>query len=177
MAGAGSAAGHGAESAPERRRSAKARAVHGGLTIALYSFMPTQPPSVDALESSLDGPLAAERRLVNLRSQAAVVRTLADQVEQLSRAADVDALGAQMVEEMARLGCRLFDAAALLAGVSRVEDSGVFKRAAMLETVHWETPTYDLVRMDAEIGSYQEDDDPGREAPPFLPPATHVVAS
>ena len=32
------------------------------------------------------------------------------------------------------------------------------------ETVPWQTPTYDLVRMDAEIGSYQEDQDPGREA-------------
>jgi len=32
--------------------------------------------------------------------------------------------------------------------------------------------------MDAEIGSYQEDDDPGREAPSFVQPATrNVVAS
>ena len=139
--------------------------------------MPTQTPSVSALESSKDGPLAAAPRLVNLRSQAAVVRTLADQVEQLSRAADVDALGTQMVEEMARLGCSLLDAAAALAGASRVEDSGVFKRVAMPETVHWETPTYDLVRMDAEIGSYQEDHDPGREAPSFLPPAAQDVAA
>ena len=190
---------YGAESARERRSSAKVPAVHGGLTIALYWFMPMQTPSVAALESSQDGPLAAELegatppnsapgqrlplarrepRLVHLRSQLAVVRTLTDQVEQLSRAADVDGLGDQMVEEMARLGCRLLDAAAALAGVSPVEDSGGFKRAATLETVHWETPTYDLVRMDAEIGSYQEDHDPGREAPSFLPPATRdVVAS
>ena len=140
--------------------------------------MPTQIPSVAALESCHDGPLAAELRLVNLRSQAAVVRTLADQAEQLSRAEDVDGLGAQMVEEMARLGCRLLDAAAALAGVSPVEDSGVFKRAATHEKAPWETPTYDLVRMDAEIGSYQEDDDPGREAPSFVQPATrNVVAS
>jgi hypothetical protein len=165
----------GAESARERRSSAKASALQAGLTIALVVVMPTQTPSVAALESSKDGPLVAEVRLVTLRSQAAVVRTLADQVEQLSRAADVDALGTQMVEEMARLGCRLLDAAAALADALPVEDSGVFKRAAVLETVHWETPTYDLVRMDAEIGSYQEDDDPGREAPSFLPPATRDV--
>ena len=140
--------------------------------------MPTQTPAVAALESSQDGRLAAESRLVNLRSQVAVVRTLADQVEQLSRAADVDGLGAQMVEEVARLGCRLLEAAAALADASPVEDSGVFKRAAMLEAAPWETPTYELVRMDAEIGSYQEDHDPGREAPPFLLPATRdVVAS
>jgi hypothetical protein len=140
--------------------------------------MPTQAAPVAALESSQDGPLAAEARLVNLRSQVAIVRMLADQVEQLSRAADVDGLGAQLVEETARLGCRLLDAAAALAGVSPVEDSGVFKRAATLGTAHWETPRYDLVRMDAEIGSYQEDDDPGREAPSFLMPATSgAVAS
>ena len=35
----------------------------------------------------------------------------------------------------------------------------------MSKTIHWETPTYEVMRMDAEIGSYQEDDDPGREVP------------
>jgi hypothetical protein len=140
--------------------------------------MPTQAPSGAALESGQRGLFAAAPQLVNLRSQVAVVRTLADQVEQLSRAADVDDLGTQMIEEMARLGCRLLEAAAALADASPVEDSGVFKRAATLGPVPWETPTYDLVRMDAEIGSYQEDDDPGREAPSFLPPASRdVVAS
>lgn len=29
----------------------------------------------------------------------------------------------------------------------------------------WTTPTFDEVKMDAEIGSYQEDTDPAREAP------------
>jgi hypothetical protein len=38
----------------------------------------------------------------------------------------------------------------------------------MRKTIHWETPTYEVMRMDSEIGSYQEDDDPGREAPPFV---------
>jgi hypothetical protein len=134
---------HGAESARERRSSAKAPAVHGGLTIAWCSSMTAHILSVAALESSPDGPLAANPRLVNVRSQVAVVRALADQVERLSRVADVDGLGTQIVEEMARLGGRLLDAA------------------------HWEPPTYELVRMDSEIGSYREDDDPGREAPPF----------
>jgi len=103
--------------------------------------MPAQTLSVAAPEFSQDGPLAAEPRLVNVRSQVAVVRALADQIEQLSRAADVDALGDQMVEEMARLGCRLLDAAAALADASPGEDSGVFKRAPMLETVQRKTPT------------------------------------
>lgn len=90
--------------------------------------MSAQTISVAAPEANQGGPLAAEARLVDLRSQVAVVRTLADQVEQLSRAADVASLGGQMVEEIARLGCRLLEAAAALAGVSSVEDSGVFKR-------------------------------------------------
>jgi hypothetical protein len=29
----------------------------------------------------------------------------------------------------------------------------------------WTTPTFQEVKMDAEIGSYQEDTDPAREAP------------
>jgi hypothetical protein len=29
----------------------------------------------------------------------------------------------------------------------------------------WTTPTFDEVKMDAEIGSYQEDTDPVRESP------------
>ncbi len=29
----------------------------------------------------------------------------------------------------------------------------------------WTTPSFDEVKMDAEIGSYQEDTDPARESP------------
>jgi hypothetical protein len=32
----------------------------------------------------------------------------------------------------------------------------------------WETPSFDLLRMDAEIGSYQDDFDPAREEPTFV---------
>jgi hypothetical protein len=31
--------------------------------------------------------------------------------------------------------------------------------------MHWTMPTLEEVKMDAEIGSYQEDTDPAREAP------------
>ncbi|HXN31409.1 MAG TPA: hypothetical protein VN894_06080 [Polyangiaceae bacterium] len=31
--------------------------------------------------------------------------------------------------------------------------------------MRWTTPTFDEVKMDAEIGSYQEDTDPPRDAP------------
>jgi len=48
--------------------------------------------------------------LVNIRSQAAVLRALADQAEQLSRAADVEGLGSQIGEEMTLLGRRLLEA-------------------------------------------------------------------
>ena len=35
----------------------------------------------------------------------------------------------------------------------------------------WTTPRFDEVKMDAEIGSYQEDTDPQRETPIAAPPA------
>jgi hypothetical protein len=31
----------------------------------------------------------------------------------------------------------------------------------------WETPTFESLRMDAEVGSYQEDFEPAREGPAF----------
>ena len=72
--------------------------------------MHTQLPSLAALESSEDGPLLTELHLIRLRSQAAVVRALADQVEQLSRAADAEGLSLQLIEEMVRLGRGLLGA-------------------------------------------------------------------
>jgi hypothetical protein len=72
--------------------------------------MPSEIPSLAALESNEDGPLLAELRMVRLRSQAAVLRALADHVEQLSRAVDAGGLCLQIIEEMARLGRRLLEA-------------------------------------------------------------------
>ena len=62
-------------------------------------------PSLDALESHDDDRLRAELRLARLRSQVAVVRTIADEVEVLARAHDTDGLRAELIEEMSRLGC------------------------------------------------------------------------
>jgi hypothetical protein len=70
-------------------------------------------PSLAALELRDDGRLGAELRLGRLRAQAAVVRALGDQVEHVSRARDADALGAQLVEEIARLVCEVFEAGSL----------------------------------------------------------------
>jgi hypothetical protein len=84
-------------------------------------------PSIAALQSNSDEQLAGELRVAELREQLAVVRTLADQIEQLSRPIDTESLYEQLVEEMARLGCRVLEAAAALAK-SYPEDSGVFAR-------------------------------------------------
>ena len=37
----------------------------------------------------------------------------------------------------------------------------------MKENLLWETPSFELLRMDAEIGSYQEDSEPEPEVPSF----------
>jgi hypothetical protein len=111
---------------------------YDGLTVALHWLMPVQVLSVTPLECRHVRPLATNPRSVNLRSQVAVVRALADQVEQLSLAADADGLGTQMVEEMARLGCRLLETAAALAETAPGEGSGVFRRAGMLASARTE---------------------------------------
>jgi hypothetical protein len=85
-------------------------------------------PTLAALESDDDVRLAAELRLGGLRSQLAVIRTLADDIEHLARPQDSDGLGEQIVEEMARLGCRLLQAAASLTKSPRSDESGVFAR-------------------------------------------------
>jgi hypothetical protein len=58
----------------------------------------------------------------------AVLRTLTDHIEQLARPGDADGVSWQLVEEMARLGCRLLEAAAWMTRSPHSEDSGVFPR-------------------------------------------------
>jgi hypothetical protein len=87
-------------------------------------------PSLATLESTDDDRLTMELRLARLRSQVAVVRTLVDEVERLAHPADADALGEQLTEETARLGCRLLEAAASLTRPQRRDHSGVFVRSA-----------------------------------------------
>jgi hypothetical protein len=84
--------------------------------------------SLSTLESDDEDRLAAELGLARLRSQLAVIRTLADHIEHLARPQDTDGLGHQIVEEMARLGCRLIEAAASLTQSPRSDESGVFER-------------------------------------------------
>jgi hypothetical protein len=85
-------------------------------------------PAVTTLESSDDAQLVAELRLARLRTEVAVVRTLADQIELLVSPRRADGLSEQLIEEMARLGCLLFEAAAELTRSPAPEDSGVFNR-------------------------------------------------
>jgi hypothetical protein len=68
------------------------------------------------------------KHLGRLRSHAAVVRALADEVECLSRTGDAAGLRDQLIEELARLGCRLLETAGTLAGSPPPEHSGVFTR-------------------------------------------------
>jgi hypothetical protein len=83
--------------------------------------MLAQSPSLAAVappETDQSARLVAEVRLAHLRSQVAVVRALADQVEYLARPGYADGLRDQVIEEMARLGCRLLEAARSLASAS-----------------------------------------------------------
>jgi len=97
-------------------------------------------PFLGALEADDDGRLVVELRLARLRSQAAVVRTLADHVEYLSHAGDADGIGDQLIEELAQLACRLLETAGTLARSQDPEDSGIFAREA-LRSAHRGTPS------------------------------------
>jgi hypothetical protein len=91
--------------------------------------MPEHIPSLSSLESDDDRPLVAELRLARVRWQVAVLRTLVDRAEYLARPGETNGFDEQLVEDMARLGCRLLEAAALLAERPDSDESGIFARA------------------------------------------------
>ena len=78
--------------------------------------------------ASDDGQPTAELRLARLREQVAVVRTLVDHIDHFARPGNTEGLSDQLIEELARLGRRVSEAAALMAGVPHDEDSGIFIR-------------------------------------------------
>jgi hypothetical protein len=91
-------------------------------------MVPLTLPAFATLASNDDSQLAAELQLVRLRAQAAVVRALTDEVEQLTRAEEAVGVGDRLVEELARLGCRLFEvASSLTRSPAPPEVSGVFE--------------------------------------------------
>jgi hypothetical protein len=79
-----------------------------------------------SLDTHTDIRNAVDHRLVRLRSQVAIIRTLADDVD--AGTVDAGAMADQVIEEMARLGCRLLEMAATLATAAAPEDSGAFAR-------------------------------------------------
>jgi hypothetical protein len=67
---------------------------------------------------------ADTQSVARVRSQAALVRALLDELERILPAQSEDVVSVQMVEELARLGCRCFDAAAHLAtDLDPIDDS------------------------------------------------------
>lgn len=75
-------------------------------------------PSIQALTSGDDRLLHEELGGLAVRRQTAVVRALLDQVECLSPWSAIEGLRAQLVEELARLGCMLLEAAASLSSTT-----------------------------------------------------------
>ncbi len=70
----------------------------------------------------------ARARMREVRSQAAVVRALLDE---LDRAAAGDSLvGEQIIEELARLGCRIWEAASEMTSAMPAPESGTRLRLA-----------------------------------------------
>ncbi len=73
-------------------------------------------PSPHALYAQDESMLRDELRVVATAGQLAVVRTLADEIRRcIERGIGVEALREQLAEEIARLGCRCFEAAASMA--------------------------------------------------------------
>jgi hypothetical protein len=87
-------------------------------------------PSLATLESNDDGQLAAELELAQLRAQVAIVRTLADHIEYFARPGDTGSLSEQLIEEMARLAHRLFEATTSMTRSAHAEESGIFPRSS-----------------------------------------------
>jgi hypothetical protein len=57
---------------------------------------------------------AAEARLASIRNQTAIVRALADEIDAFGVNGDAS-LRTQLAEELARLGCRILEAASAMA--------------------------------------------------------------
>jgi hypothetical protein len=74
--------------------------------------MRTHLPSIEALVAGDDRRLHEELSGLSVRKQTAVVRMLMDQLEVVSPWSAVEGVRAQLVEELARLGCLILQAAA-----------------------------------------------------------------
>ena|GEM_PF-3192909 len=81
----------------------------------------TKPPPVRTPYASDDERLREELRVLAVREQTALVRALADELEHLAPWGTTGGLRQQLVEELARLGCRIIETAATLARVADLE--------------------------------------------------------
>ena len=114
--------------------SVKTRYPDTGLEPAHLGGVLTVMSVVPPRQGPFDNPLAAELRLARLRAQVAILRALADHIDDVARPRDADGLSSQLIEEMTRLGCRLIEAAASMTRLpcsdeTRLpcsDDSGVF---------------------------------------------------
>ena len=95
-------------------------------------MVPTNSPALAVLESKDNRRLAAGLRRAPLRTQAAAIRGVAGHAERLARAADVAGREAQLVEEMARLGSLLLEAAVALTKLPGPTDGALLARCAAL---------------------------------------------
>jgi len=77
-----------------------------------HSYVVSGEPAVDWVEANDNGRPTGTLGLARLRAQAAVVRSVADFINDFPGRGDVDGLDKQLIEEMARLGCLLLEAAA-----------------------------------------------------------------
>ncbi len=85
-------------------------------------------PSLESLEANDDAQISAELCLARLRAQVAVVRTLADHIERFASPGNADGMTRQILDETARLGRRLCEAAASIPATPRDRDSGTCAR-------------------------------------------------
>jgi 2-keto-3-deoxy-6-phosphogluconate aldolase len=94
-------------------------------------------PSLRALRASDERLLEDELRLVATKQQIAVVRTLADELERcLVHGGAATALQEQLVQELARLGCRSIETAAAMAEkpADLAEQSGIHCVLAVVDS-------------------------------------------
>jgi len=82
-------------------------------------------PSLATLDSNDDELFAAELRFARFQSQVAILRKLADQVEQLGPPREFDTSGQELMEEIAQLGCRVLQATRPSAWSPRPADSSI----------------------------------------------------
>jgi hypothetical protein len=103
--------------------------------------LPGRPGAAPATKAaSPSQQVDAEAMLARLREQVAVVRSIADQVERLALAARTYGLTEQLVEEMARLGWRLFEVGSRVARTAEAGEGEVVALASPAGTL--DAPTY-----------------------------------